>query len=42
MKNADYFVIACILATRRGLSALKDGVDKILDSDIFKMEKNKK
>ena len=29
-------------ATRRGLSNLKNGVDKLLDSDILKMEKNKK
>ena len=28
-------------ATRRGLSNLKNGVDKLLDSDILKMEKNK-
>ena len=28
--------------TRRGLSNLKNGVDKLLDSDILKMEKNKK
>ena len=29
-------------ATRRGLSTLKNGVDKFLDSDMLKMEKNKK
>ena len=29
-------------ATRRGLSTLKNGMDKLLDSDILKMEKNKK
>lgn len=29
-------------ATRRGLSTLKNGVDKLLDSDMLKMGKNKK
>lgn len=29
-------------ATRRGLSTLKNGVDKLLDSDVLKMDKNKK